>query len=114
MSDLLSWAEFEFELNKTDENGITQREHLQQVERQTGYTPKALENPTPFPKLLMYIWSAYVRLSRRRGSGFSGPEALSPTMVKDWINITREPLSGWDVELIFKLDEKFMEVFCGR
>jgi len=40
VSNLLSWAEHEFNLNKTDDKGTTEREHLLQVERQTGHTPK--------------------------------------------------------------------------
>jgi hypothetical protein len=62
----------------------------------------------------MYIWTAYVRLSRRRGSGLNGPESLSPTMVKDWLTLTGEPLSSWDIEVVFKLDDKFIEAFHAK
>jgi hypothetical protein len=113
MSDLLSWAEFEFELNKTDENGITQREHLQQVERQTGYTPKALENPTPFPKLMMYIWSVFIDLNSARTAGFSGPNPITYTEIKAWKELTETPLSAWDTQALKRLDQVFIRTTNG-
>jgi hypothetical protein len=111
VSQLLSWAEHEFNLNQTDDQGISVKEHLKQVERSAGYTPEGLENPTQFPRLLMYLWLAYCRLNKRRESGFNGPESLSPTLVKDWISLTGEPLSHWDIEVIFKLDDKYIEAY---
>jgi len=114
MSDLLSWAEHEFKLNQPDDKGITSREHLKEVERQTGVTPKELKNPTEFPILLRHLWFAFVRLSKRRTSGFSGPDPLTPTFVKDWLDLSEEELRPWEVEAIFALDDKFMEVTRDR
>jgi hypothetical protein len=42
---MLEFAEFNFKLNTPDKNGTTQRDHLEQVERQTGRRPIALEGP---------------------------------------------------------------------
>lgn len=108
MSDLLSWAEHEFELNQTDDNGITEREHLEQVEKQIGYTPEALENPTIFPRLLSYIWSAFVDLNSARTAGFSGPNPITYTEIKAWKELTETPLSAWDIQALKRLDQVFI------
>lgn len=113
MSDLLSWAEHEFKLNQTDDKGITEREHLQQVERQTGFTPKALENPTEFPMLLMYIWSAFCSLNSARTSGFSGLNPITYTELKAWKELTETPLKAWDIQAIKRLDQMFIRVANG-
>jgi len=108
MSDLLSWAEHEFTLNQTDDNGISQREHLRQVERQTGYTPKALDNPTHFPSLLMYIWAAFCSLNSARTAGFSGPNPITYTELHHWKELTGTPLSAWDVQALKRLDQVYL------
>jgi len=113
VSNLLSWAEHEFNLNKTDDKGTTEREHLLQVERQTGHTPKALENPTPFPSLLMYIWSAYCSLNSARTAGFSGPNPITYTEIKAWKELTETPLKAWDIQAIKRLDQVFIRVANG-
>jgi len=113
MSNLLSWAEFEFELNKADDKGITHREHLQQVERQTGHTPRDLDNPTEFPSLLMYIWSAFCSLNSARTAGFSGPNPITYTELKAWKELTETPLKAWDVQAIKRLDQVFIRVANG-
>ena len=111
---MCDWAEHQFKLNRPDKDGITEREHLEQVERQIGRRPEALEPPTEFPQLMSHVWSAYCRLSRRRTSGFSGPEPLNPTMVKDWLSLMEETLTSFEAEVIFLLDDIFMEVAHGR
>jgi len=108
MSDLLSWAEHEFTLNQTDDKGISQREHLQQVERQTGYTPKALDNPTHFPSLLMYIWAAFCSLNSARTAGFAGPNPITYTELHHWKELTGTPLSAWDVQALKRLDQVYL------
>ncbi len=113
MSDLLSWAEHEFKLNKTDDKGTTEREHLLQVERQTGHTPKALENPTDFPSLLMYVWSAFCSLNSARTSGFSGPDPITYTELYHWKELTETPLSAWDIQVIKRLDQVYLRTANG-
>ncbi len=108
MSDLLSWAEHEFKLNKTDNNGITEREHLEQVERQTGHTPKALDNPTEFPKLLLYVWSAFCSLNSARTAGFSGPNPITYSELNAWKELTETPLKAWDIQAIKRLDQVYL------
>ena len=104
---MLEYAEHEFSLSKTDQNGVTTREHLEMVERQTGKTPQGLEG-TQFPTLVSHIWSAFVALSRSRSVGFSGPNPISYQDIKAWLELTNQTLSSRDVESIMKLDIIFL------
>ncbi len=73
-----------------------------------------MEPPVGFPSVLANVWSAFAFLNRRRNSGFNGPTLLCPSMIKDWMYITGNVLDTRDVETIFLLDEKFMEVYNGN
>jgi len=97
---------------KTDQNGITEREHLEQVGRQTGRTPEPLIGPD-FPQELSYIWSAFIHLSGSRSVGFSGPNPLSYQEIKCWMDITATPLKPWEVETVKSLDNIYMKVTNG-
>ena len=110
MSELCTWAEFSFKLNLPDKDGITQREHLEQVERQIGRRPEALEPPTDFPMLLSHVWSAFCSLSNSRASGFSGPSPITYTEIQSWKEATQTPLDPWEVEAIKRIDVVYMEV----
>jgi|TARA_R110002020_G_scaffold58205_4_gene159665 hypothetical protein len=100
---LLEFAEHSFALNKTDESGTSEREHLEQVERQTGIRPKELEGPD-FPFLLSHIWSAFVACSKARTGGFSGANPLTYENIKSWIELTGTPLDPREVEAVKELD----------
>jgi hypothetical protein len=100
---MLEFAEFNFKLNTPDKNGTTQRDHLEQVERQTGRRPTALEGPD-FPLLVSHIWSAFILLSN----------AISYAEIKTWKELTETPLDAREVEAIKSLDEVYMRVMNGR
>ncbi len=110
MSELCAWAEFNFKLNLPDKDGITEREHLEQVERQIGRRLEALEPPTDFPLLLAHVWSAFITLSNTRGSGFSGPSPITYTEIQSWKEATQTPLHTWELEAIKRLDVVYMGV----
>jgi hypothetical protein len=109
---MLEFAEFNFKLNTPDKNGTTQREHLEQVERQTGRRPIALEGPD-FPMLVSHIWSAFILLSSARSAGFSGPNPISYEEIKTWKELTETPLDAREVEAIKRLDTVYMRVMNG-
>ena len=100
---MLEFAEHSFALNKTDESGTSEREHLEQVERQTGIRPKELEGPD-FPFLLSHIWSAFVACSKARTGGFSGANPLTYENIKSWIELTGTPLDPREVDAVKELD----------
>mgnify|MGYP003679058543 FL=1 len=110
---MCEWAEHQFKLNTPDQNGTTEREHLEQVERQTGRKVEALEPPTPFPMLLSHVWSAFISLSTSRGSGMNGPLPIGYGQIKAWKELTETSISPWEIEAIKRLDLEYMRVANG-
>jgi len=110
--DLVEYAEHEFSVSKPDKSGTSEREHLEQVERQTGHRPKALDGPD-FPLLMSHVWSAFIALSNGRSMGFSGPNPLSYQEIKTWKELTETPLSAWEVEAVKCVDVVFMGMANG-
>jgi len=86
---------------------VSLKDHLTKIEEQTGVTPKELQGQ-PFPLMVQHIWSAFVTLSESRSAGFSGPNPLSYTDIKAWMDLTNEHLSPRDIEAIKKLDTAYL------
>jgi len=110
---LCDWAEHQFKLNRPDKDGITEREHLEQVERQIGRRPEALEPPTEFPQLMSHVWSAFCVLSNNRTAGFSGPNPITYEQIKAWKELTETPIAPWEVEATKEVDAVYMRVVNG-
>lgn len=106
---MVKWAEHEFKLNKKDENGISHRENLEQVERQIGYRPPQLENPVEFPSLLSHIWFAFISLNSARSIGPSGVNPLSYQDIKAWKELTNSVINPKEIEAIKRLDNAYLE-----
>ena len=107
---MCEWSEHQFNLNKPDKDGITERQHLEQVERQIGRRPEALEPPTVFPQSLAHVWSAFITLSNSRTAGFSGPNPITYEQIKAWKELTETPIAPREVEAIKRLDAVYMGV----
>jgi len=105
----VEFGEWNFKLSKTDQNGVSEREHLEQVERQTGKTPSPLIGPE-FPMELSYLWSAYLHLHNARSAGFNGPSPISYLEIKAWMEVTENTLKPWEVEALKRLDAAYMRV----
>ena len=110
---MCDWAEHQFKLNRPDENGTTEREHLEQVERQIGRRPEALEPPTHFPQLMSHVWSAFIALSNSRTAGFSGPNPITYNEIKSWKELTETPISSREVIVIKRVDVVYMGIANG-
>lgn len=110
---MCDWAEHQFKLNKPDKDGVTEREHLEQVERQIGRRLEALEPPTPFPMLLEHVWSAFISLSNSRTTGFSGPNPITYEQIKAWKELTETPIDPWEIQAVIRLDRVYMGVANG-
>ena len=110
---MCDWAEHQFKLNKSDKDGVTEREHLEQVERQTKRRPEALEPPTSFPQLMSHVWSAFCVLSNSRTAGFSGPNPITYEEIKAWKELTETPIAPWEIEAIKSLDTVYMGIANG-
>ena len=94
-------------LDKSEDDGISKREHLQQVEKQTGVKPEELKGPE-FPIHLSYIWSAFFKLSGSRSAGFSSVNPLTYTEIKNYCDMMGEELTGWEIDVIKRLDIEYL------
>ena len=107
--DLEEYAEQNFMLSIPDKDGVTERQHLEEVERQSGRTPLALQG-TEFPELLGYVWTAFLLLNQGRGQGFNGPLPISFQDILAWQQLTNEYLLPWEVSTIKRLDTVYLRV----
>ena len=105
---MLAYAEHEFKLSKPEKDG-TLREHLEQVERQTGRKLQELEAPD-FPFTLSYLWSAFLDLNNSRTMGAHTANPINYAEIKAYVDLTYTALSARDIETIKLLDRKYLEV----
>lgn len=82
------------------------------MERQTGKTPEELMGPE-FPASVLYVWSAFVALNSGRSMGFSGPNPISYSEIKAWLELTNTHLSPRDIEAIKLLDTCYVRTHHG-
>jgi hypothetical protein len=83
----------------------SKREHLRQVAKQTGRTPKELNLPE-FPVELGYFveWSSDLIRS----------EPLTFTEIKNWSDLTRTFPAPWEVSVLMAVDTIFHKVKNSR
>jgi len=72
-----------------------------------------LEPPTEFPILLANVWSAFCALSNTRSQGFNGPNPISYRDIKDYKELTEQPISPREVDLLRELDTVYMRTTNG-
>jgi hypothetical protein len=59
----------------------------------------------PFPQSLLYIWKAFGRLRRRKGSNGFGMGPIEWPDVDAFCRNTKTQYSEWEIELIEMLDD---------
>ncbi|UIK04910.1 phage tail assembly chaperone [Neorhizobium galegae] len=64
----------------------------------------------PYPEELAYLWRAYNRIRRRKGSGFAGRTPIEWTDIDAFVRNARMMLAPWEIEVIEALDDAFMSV----
>lgn len=88
-------------------NGISTCEHLEQVEKSTGFRPPELDGPE-FPELLAHIWNVFLQLHTSRPAGGVGPGAITESEMRAWMQNHRVDLLPWECEVIKMLDNVYM------
>jgi hypothetical protein len=79
------------------------RDHLLQVRKVTGRSPKGLIGP-PFPDRYAPIWETFLSLHSGRSYSMGGPNPLSWSDIKAWDDLMRAGLKEWEVRAIKALD----------
>lgn len=109
--DLLAFARFEFDLQKPDKDGITKREHLEQVVKQTG-KDELLAGPE-MPDSAFYLWETFLELHRGRSYGMGGGNPLTYEGILAWCNLSGVRLSWAEVEIVKSIDSVWIETMHG-
>ena len=102
----MGFAKHEFKLAKRQKDGVTLREHLESVQKQTGQRPEELDGPV-LPPETRHWWLWWQELAEGRQNGF----AVSPITWLDiaaWRLLTGRCLDLWDVKAIRSIDVVFV------
>ena len=109
---LRAYAEREFKLSATDDDGISYRKALEGLLKRAR-DPKTRaryesELTVPaFPKVLDYLWRVFLRLSRRRGSTGFGVAPISWSDIDAFVRNSGFTLAPWEVGIVEDLDDLF-------
>lgn len=57
---------------------------------------------------LLYLWSAFLRLSNRRGAGGFGVNPISFCEIEAFCRLSGQRFAPWEIRLIEELDQMFM------
>ena len=60
-----------------------------------------------FPMALLYVWQAFNRLSRRRGSNGFGVNPISWSDIDAFVRNSKVALRPWEISLIEDLDDLY-------
>jgi hypothetical protein len=74
-----------------------------------GRTPLQLQAPE-FPTELEYLWDYFLELSSTRPQGYSGPLPITYQEIAAWRDLTDNPITSLDVEVIKRLDRIYLKV----
>lgn len=72
-----------------------------------------MADPPPVPEPLKMVWEAFLKLDAARSYAF-GPNPISYADIWAFTQATSTPLSGWDVDLIRRLDQRILLVRAGK
>lgn len=64
----------------------------------------------PFPPALVYLWTVYNKIRRRKGSNGFGPSPIEGQDIESFERRHRFPLAPWEHEVIEELDDLYMKV----
>jgi len=87
------------------EGGGTKREHLENIEKQTG---KKQIPDFEIPLEGDHLWNWFWELSNRRPSGF-GPSLIPYSEYESWLRVRKPLIHDWEIEILTKMDQAFME-----
>ena len=63
--------------------------------------------PPAVPERFRYLWSWFLELHNRRGSGVNGPASLSWPDFDAWARRTGRAPSAWELAVIAAMDDAF-------
>ena len=110
METLCEFAEFEFDLNKTLQDGSTERDNLLSAARQGNRQAiEKLAEAPKFPQTIGYLWEYFHQLNRTRSNYGWGPVSFTYTEIEAWSRLHYIKLDRWELNAILRLDRSFLE-----
>jgi hypothetical protein len=91
---------------------MSQRQHLMVVQQATGLVPERLLYAPKCPESLAYLWSLFARLRARCTPSMGVPRILY-TDILAFMQVTGQRLTAWDVSVIERLDDAFVDASRG-
>ena len=61
------------------------------------------------PRNVEHVWFWFHEITRRRAPGFDGASPLTFTEVESWSRLTGTEIRPWEVELLFTIDDAFLD-----
>jgi hypothetical protein len=111
IQELLDHAKFEFELDRPLKGGEgSLRDHLEAAEKMApGASKGELDNPTPVPTGLDYLWTWFLELSfTGRTYGQFGAMPISNTELLAWSQLNQVQLRPWELRAMRLLDTAWL------
>lgn len=89
-------------------DGLTLRQHLQSLYRQTGEMPAQLAEAPCLPDGLAYLWADFLELHQSRAPGFAAPTRISWADLDSYQRVRGVVFEGWEIEAIRRADSAFL------
>ena len=87
------------------------RGQLESVQRQTGKTPKELEDLIELPDSIKYIWKYFIDLDRKRSNTGYGPLALQYSEILAYFNLFNIDYESIEIEILMLMDDTAMAYY---
>lgn len=94
-------------MSRRSPDGVTERDHLESVERQTGRRPAALDGPD-LPADGAHVWGWFLALQNARGSNGFGANPIGWLDILAWRDLTGTLVHPSEVEAIMAVDRVWM------
>lgn len=108
-----SFAEATFKIQAVQKDGASLLTHLENVEKQTKYSPPELQayRKAILPSKMSGYWYDFLELSERREFGEVGPEGITHTMLRHWAENNNITLNTFQQDMIFALDRLYLKSY---
>lgn len=106
----MTYARWSFGLAVRGKDGATTRAHLEASAKRGNLKAKAALVAPPVPAACAYLWAWFLELHGRRGTGATGPAALTWPDFAAWAACTKREPSPWEYGVLAALDNAFFAV----
>lgn len=96
------------------QDGATVRQHLEAIQRQTGFTPDALAFAPPLPEGLEPLWHDFWALHSGRGNSGFGPAQITFADIDAYQRVTGVRFQPWQLDAIRRADGAYLKHYADQ